>query len=143
MKSLIPPALALSLLLISCSRQESGTVPPSDQNQSDDPALAAESGAPRTGASAGYTKLADAPALAPDPSGAPAEIQAQTQAVEGHVHPFMTTQLRIFIREKGRMPESFSEFAGARMDSVPFAPEGMEYAIDYQNRQVKVVRTKK
>ena len=55
----------------------------------------------------------------------------------------MTTQLRIFIREKGRMPESFSEFAGARMDSVPFAPEGMEYAIDYQNRQVKVVRTKK
>ncbi len=51
--------------------------------------------------------------------------------------------LHKFIRENGRMPKDFSEFAGASMDSVPFAPEGMEYAIDYANKQVKVVKIKK
>jgi hypothetical protein len=77
-----------------------------------------------------------------DPSFLEAGVLPQhLQSVEGYVHPFMTSQLRIFIRENNRMPESFAEFANARMDSVPFPPDGMEYVIDYQNRQVKVVRS--
>jgi hypothetical protein len=55
----------------------------------------------------------------------------------------MTSQVRIFIREKGRMPESFAAFANARMDSVPFPPDGMEYAIDYHSRQIKTVPTRR
>jgi hypothetical protein len=55
----------------------------------------------------------------------------------------MTAQLRRYIDENGRMPASFAEFASARMDSVPFAPDGMEYVIDTARREVKVVRKSK
>lgn len=84
----------------------------------------------------------DSIATSVDPSFLDAGVLPQEfQSVEGYVHPFMTSQLRIFIRDNKRMPESFAEFANARMDSVPFPPDGMEYVIDYQNRQVKVVRS--
>jgi hypothetical protein len=59
------------------------------------------------------------------------------------VHAFMTAQLRSFIREKGRLPNDFSEFASSKMDSVPFAPPGMQYVIDATTREVKVVRVKR
>ena len=66
-----------------------------------------------------------------------------TAALEGAVHAFMTIQLQKFIQENGRMPKDFSEFANARMDSVPFPPPGMDFVIDYANKQVKVVKSKK
>ena len=59
------------------------------------------------------------------------------------MHALMTIQLHKFIQENGRMPKDFSEFANARMDSVPFPPPGMDFVIDYANKQVKVVKSKK
>lgn len=60
--------------------------------------------------------------------------------IEGIVHPLMTEQLHIFIREQGRMPASYQEFATARMDSPPLPPEGMEFVVDAATRQVKLVK---
>jgi hypothetical protein len=60
--------------------------------------------------------------------------------LEGLVHVFMTTQLRKFIQETGRLPTDFSEFSSARLDSVPFPPDGMKYAIDYATLEVKAVK---
>lgn len=59
--------------------------------------------------------------------------------VSGVVNPFLTEQLRLFIREKGRAPESFTELARARLDSVPRPPEGMKWVIDATSKEVKAV----
>lgn len=56
------------------------------------------------------------------------------------VHGFMTQQLRIFVQQKGRLPQNFAEFASARMDSVPRPPEGFHWAIDERTVEVKLVR---
>lgn len=69
-----------------------------------------------------------------------AQTPAVTGPIEGMVHPFMTEQLHIFIREQGRMPASYQEFATTRMDSPPLPPEGMEFVVDAATRQVKVVK---
>jgi hypothetical protein len=62
------------------------------------------------------------------------------EILAGAVHGFMTQQLHIFIQQQGRLPETFLEFASARMDSVPAAPPGFKYDIDRQTIQVKLVR---
>ena len=62
---------------------------------------------------------------------------APDQNVAGEVNAFLTQQLRIFIREKGRLPESFTELARARLDSVPRPPEGRKWVIDAASREVK------
>jgi type IV secretory pathway VirB10-like protein len=64
---------------------------------------------------------------------------APEQNVAGEVHPFLTQQLRIFVREKGRLPESFAELARARLDSVPRPPAGKKWVIDAASREVKAV----
>lgn len=64
----------------------------------------------------------------------------EAQSMQGAIHPFMTQQLQMFIQKEGRIPTSFAEFASARMDSVPFPPDGMKYVIDPVARQVKVVK---
>ncbi len=51
----------------------------------------------------------------------------------------MTSQLRLFIQEKGRLPQDFAEFARARMDSVPRTPMGSHWAIDRTTQEVKLV----
>jgi prepilin-type N-terminal cleavage/methylation domain-containing protein len=107
------------------------------------PALAKAKRQPgQASAIGGYTRLEETPEPSADPSAVTTIPQAH-QPIEGRVHPFMTSQLRIFIREKGRMPDSFAEFANARMDSVPFPPDGMEYAIDYSSRQIKIVPSRR
>ncbi|MBI3415437.1 MAG: hypothetical protein HY043_08965 [Verrucomicrobia bacterium] len=58
----------------------------------------------------------------------------------GLVHESMTAQLKKFIEETGRMPKDFSEFAHAKMDSVPRAPAGLKFAIDETTQEVKLVR---
>ena len=73
----------------------------------------------------------------------PAQPVPAAVVIEGVVHPLMTMELQKYIQKTGRMPKDFSEFAGSSIDSVPFAPEGMEYVIDYANKQVKVVKIKK
>jgi hypothetical protein len=56
------------------------------------------------------------------------------------VVPFLTSQLRIFIQEKGRLPETFAEFAGARLDSVPRLDPGLTFVIDPATQEVKITR---
>ncbi len=74
------------------------------------------------------------------PKTAPAPLPQASQPLVGAVHGFMTTQLRIFIKQHGRLPKDFTEFASARMDSVPRPPEGLKYAIDEATQEVKLVR---
>jgi hypothetical protein len=68
------------------------------------------------------------------------EQAVQANQIVGTVHEFMTQQLRIFIQQKGRMPQTFAEFAGARMDSVPRLPPGLHWEIDQSTGEVKAVR---
>ncbi len=71
---------------------------------------------------------------------APAPLPAESQALVGAVHGFMTQQLHIFVQQYGRLPQSFGEFTSARMDSVPRPPEGTRYVIDTNAMVVRVVR---
>ena len=61
--------------------------------------------------------------------------------VSGEVNAFLTEQLRIFLRDKRRLPESFAELARTRLDSVPRPPEGRKWVIDSATTQVKAVAT--
>jgi hypothetical protein len=67
-------------------------------------------------------------------------VQPIQQRINGAVHAQLTVQLRMYIEKKGKMPESFSEFAFRNMDSVPPVPEGMKFVIDPVDRTVKVVK---
>jgi hypothetical protein len=81
------------------------------------------------------------PAATPDPGANPPPAQAAgEQQLVGAVHGFMTQQLRLFVQQKGRLPQDFAEFASARMDSVPRPPEGFRWAVDNSTVQVKLVR---
>jgi hypothetical protein len=46
----------------------------------------------------------------------------------------------MFIQEKGRLPETFAEFAGARLDSVPRLDPGLTFVIDPATQEVKITR---
>ena len=46
----------------------------------------------------------------------------------------------MLIKDKGRLPQSFTEFARTRLDSIPRAPEGCKWAIDSVNKEVRAVR---
>jgi hypothetical protein len=78
--------------------------------------------------------------LPPPPKYISANAQnAPAENVAGEVNAFLTEQLRIFIREKGRMPESFTELARVRLDSVPRPPAGKKWVIDTASHEVKAV----
>jgi hypothetical protein len=88
---------------------------------------------PRAGASPADT-------LPPPPKYVAATAQnAPAQNVAGEVNVFLTEQLRIFLRDKRRLPESFAELARTRLDSVPRPPEGRKWVIDSATTQVKAV----
>src|SRR6185503_16454297 len=77
---------------------------------------------------------------APPPKYVTAAAQnAPAENVSGEVNAFLTEQLRIFIREKGRAPSDFAELARARLDSVPRPPEGKKWVIDNATKEVKTV----
>jgi len=61
------------------------------------------------------------------------------QNVTGEVDAQLTEELRTFIQQKKRMPQTFSEFATVRLDSVPRPPEGKKWAIDSESLEVKAV----
>jgi hypothetical protein len=74
---------------------------------------------------------------------APPKVPGTTtiqQRLEGAVHPGMTEKLIEFEKTYHRMPETFYEFSGRMMDSVPAAPPGMRYDIDPVDKAVKLVR---
>ena len=135
MKYRIAFAVACCFAAISCGKKEPATPPapesaaqPADSDNTD--ALPART--------VGETAASGTPAARN-----PATPESETAVLEGAIHPFMTSQLRRFIQEKGRLPESFGEFAAGRMDSVPRPPPGMEYVIDANAQAVKVVRKSK
>ena len=73
----------------------------------------------------------------------PPTVQSATnlqERLEGAVHPGMTEKLLEFEKAFNRMPETFYEFSGRMMDSVPAAPPGMRYDIDPVDKAVKLVR---
>ena len=59
--------------------------------------------------------------------------------VNGEPDVFLTSQLRVFIQQYNRMPQSFAEFAARRIDSMPRAPEGKKWVIDSTTQEVKAV----
>jgi len=69
----------------------------------------------------------------------PAPAAQQTQALTGEVHPQMTSQLRLFIQQKGRPPTNFTELARAGLDVVPRTPPDKTWAIDYTSQEVKLI----
>jgi hypothetical protein len=118
--------LLVGLALAGCGRQEAG----------------GPTGNPK--AAAGETEAASAPAgqatAAPaSQGGRPPRTEPAGQPLYGLVHPFMTTQLRRYVAENGRLPKDFNEFARAKMDSVPRLPSGVKFAIDPVTQEVKMV----
>jgi hypothetical protein len=81
--------------------------------------------------------------LPPPPPPVAANANNAVQAgVNGQVDPFLTTQLRIFMNQTGRLPQSFAELASRRLDSMPVPPQGTKWVIDSSDSQVKAVPTK-
>ena len=85
------------------------------------------------------TPPAESPAST-EPQPAQAANPQPSAPLAGAGHGFMTQQLRVFVQQKGRMPETFGEFSSARMDSVPRPPDGFRWAIDAATVEVKLVR---
>jgi len=138
--------LTLGLLSGGCGKKEATTSPRPEAavERVADASEVAEPAATATPTAPTAPKPQGGRVAARQPNPPAAQPQAvQVEALEGAVQPFMTIQLHKFIQDNGRMPKSFSEFANTSMDSVPFAPQGMEYAIDYANKQVKLVKIKK
>jgi len=59
--------------------------------------------------------------------------------VVGEADPFLTGQLQLFVQQNGRLPQTFAEFSGARLDNVPRPPPGTKWVIDRAAMQVKAV----
>ena len=111
-------SLATFVLVVGCHKKE---VAP------------ANSGAPETADSPHPAKP-----LPPPPAYVTANAQnAPAENVARQVNAFLTEQLRIFIREKGRIPESFAELARTRLDSIPRPPTGKKWVIDNATKEVK------
>lgn len=123
----------ICLLLVvgtGCSKQEPAAV----GTQPTETPAATESSAPN----------AAPPPPHPPGSGAAPKVQPQSVAgappLEGRVDPLMTAQLKKFVAQKGRLPGSILELAGATSDGFPLAPAGYLYAIDPATSQVKLVK---
>lgn len=82
--------------------------------------------------------------LPPPAQATPATRAAVTpdtqQPLAGKVDPRMTAALRKFVQDKGRMPQSILELAGAELDGVPNAPQGYIYVIDPATKEVKLAK---
>ena len=141
MKSGFGPLLISLLLLSGCSKQapqasssqkapddsntiaavESNTPAPSDQNQPTAPEVPLP------------------PPPPPSPVVKARALDGVRQNVVGDVDPQLTEELRNFIQQKKRMPQTFSEFATLRLDSIPRPPAGKKWAIDSESIEVKAV----
>ena len=112
-------------VLAGCKKEEASS-PAGNPSATAPNAKPAQSGTPAAGAGQ------------PAPNYITAQAQNEPgQNVVGEVHPFLTQQLQIFVQQKGRMPQSFAELAGARLDSIPSAPAGKKWVIDTASVQVK------
>ena len=129
MKNRIIPILLTALVAIGCHKKESATAVTTP------PALIPDA-TNKTQAAANTAKP-----LPPAPTYIVTKADnVVRQTVSGEVDLFMTGQLHIFVQQKGRMPESFTEFANTRLDSIPRPPDGTKWAIDTAAVQVKAVQ---
>lgn len=133
-------AAGLAFLVAGCHKkpppeasQQNAAEPASSAQSPDAASGAVVSGAPPPGA-----KPLPAP---PPPVAARADNYVRAN-VTGQPDPFLTEQLRTFVTQKHRMPESFAEFAGARLDSVPRPPAGQKWIIDSGTMEVKASPSK-
>ena len=121
----------LALLVVSiwalagCGKRPASRPAANQALEAGEPAAASEPGVPTSAAAANQAR--------------PPKTDSATQPLAGPVHPFMTSQLRRFIAENGRLPKDFSEFSRAKMDSVPRLPPGFKFAIDPVTQEVKLV----
>src|ERR1044071_1382974 len=129
MKVLLLCLAVLSFVVAGCGKKAS---PPARSNTA---APAVDQSSPAEGASAQEPAPAQSPA---QPAAASPAPNNTVQPVNGIVDPRLTTQLRIFIRERGRLRESFAEFAGARLDSVPRLSPELRFVIDPATQEVKI-----
>jgi hypothetical protein len=82
------------------------------------------------------------PVPAPNPNVVARTENAVQANVAGEVNEFLTQQLRVFIQQQGRLPQTFAEFARARLDNVPRPPPGTKWVIDSASQEVKAVGSK-
>ena len=123
--------LVVTLAVLLGCRKKAVEIPPADSPI----AVTAATNAPGT--------AAPAPLTPPPPAPAYVKATAQdglAQNVAGDVDPFLTQQLQIFKQQKGRLPQSFTELARSRLDSVPSPPAGKRWVIDSATAQVKAVK---
>jgi hypothetical protein len=118
--------------------------PPSDQISATPEAPAATPEQAPSGAQSAPTPVVQpAKALPPPPPSVAARAENNLrQNVPGEPDPFLSGELRNFVQLKKRLPDSFSEFASVRLDSIPRPPEGKKWVIDIANLQVKSVPAK-
>ena len=129
--------ILLMIFLAACSALFAGC----NKNQ-DAGSANATSPAPASGAATRPAGAQSPAASAPVPKYISANAEnAPAQNVAGEVNEFLTAQLKIFVQQKGRPPQSFAEFAAARLDSVPLAPTGTKWVIDATTVQIKAVKT--
>jgi hypothetical protein len=127
-------AVLLVGALAGCQKKPGAEPPTQPSTNAEAPSLPAARSASRSGPPPGAKPLPPPPAVV----AARADNYVR-QNVEGQVDGFLTEQLRTFIQQKQRFPESFVEFAAARLDSVPRPPEGKRWVIDAATVQVKSV----
>ena len=129
MKSLFGICLLLAVCA-GCSKEEPAVVAEPTNTPADGSALAPIA-QPSLGAPLPTTTTATKPQAQPKSGAKP---------LEGRVDPVMTALLQKFVREKGRLPQSILEMAGATSDGFPLAPAGYLYAIDPATSEVKLVK---
>ena len=139
MKLLCASILIAALAMVSCGKKKPTPPEAAAPSTAVENAAAADSSAEPAANEPPPPPRRAAPAT-PVPPAAPPQASRVDEALVGAVHTFMTAQLKKFIQEQGRMPKDFSEFASARMDSVPRPPAGMKFVIDETTQEVKVVR---
>jgi hypothetical protein len=118
--------ILVGFLLVGCSKRQASGPEPSVTAPASEQVTAIDGNAVEQASAKARTSETSAP-------------RETDQPIQGVVDPFLTSQLRIFIQEKGRLPNTFAEFAGARLDSVPRLAKGLSFAIDRTTQEVKIV----
>jgi hypothetical protein len=125
MKHLSALVLVVVMTLAGCKKQEASPPVSNEAVPNGSPASAAQAGSPQT----------------PPPAYIASQAENSVQAnVAGVADAFLSSQLRIFVKDKGRLPQSFTEFARTRLDSVPRAPEGSKWVIDSTTMEIKAAK---
>jgi len=125
-------SLLFPLITLGCHKKQPATAADTAQNP--------ETASASTLSGQSQAPVDPAKALPPPSPTVAANADNSVQAnVSGQADPFLTSQLQIFISKNGRMPNSFTEFARQRLDSMPVPPAGTKWAIDTAVSQVKAV----